>query len=80
MRQAGRPAAHPSPAMTTAPALEIRKIGRSYAVCAGKSVFRRFRSQAAAIADLQANRALWAYWAGSVGVSVENADWVTINA
>jgi hypothetical protein len=67
-------------AMTIAPALEIRKMGRSYAVCAGKSVFRRFRSQAAAIADLQANRALWAYWAGSVGVSVENADWVTINA
>jgi hypothetical protein len=67
-------------AMTIAPALEIRKMGRSYAVCAGKSVFRRFRSEAAAIADLQANRALWAYWAGSVGVSVENADWVTINA
>ncbi len=65
-------------AMTIAPALEIRKMGRSYAVCAGKSVFRRFRSEAAAIADLQANRALWAYWAGSVGVSVENAECVTI--
>jgi hypothetical protein len=64
--------------MNTAPALEIRKVGRSYAVCAGKSVFCRFRTEAEAIAELQANRALWTYWAGSVGVSVENAEWVTI--
>jgi hypothetical protein len=66
--------------MATAPSLEIRKIGRSFAVCAGKSVFRRFRTEAAAIADLEANHALWSYWAGSVGVSVENAEWVTVNA
>jgi hypothetical protein len=64
--------------MTTAPALEIRRIGRSYAVCAGKSIFRRFRTEAAAIADLQVHHALWTYWAGSVGVSVENAECVTI--
>jgi hypothetical protein len=66
--------------MTAAPSLEVRKIGRSFAICAGKSVFRRFRSEAAAIADLEANHALWSYWAGSVCVSVENAEWVTVNA
>jgi hypothetical protein len=64
--------------MTVAPALEIRRIGRFYAVCAGKSIFRRFRTEAAAIADLEVNHALWTYWAGSVGVSVENAECVTI--
>jgi hypothetical protein len=64
--------------MTAAPSLEIRKIGRSFGICAGKSVFRRFRTEAAAIADLKTNRALWTYWAGSVCVSVENAEWVTL--
>jgi hypothetical protein len=64
--------------MSTAPSLEVRKVGRSFAICAGKSILRRFRSEFAAVADLEANRALWSYWAGSVGVAAENAEHVTI--
>jgi hypothetical protein len=64
--------------MTTALALEIRSVGRSFAICAGKSILGRFRAEAAAVAELERNHAFWSYWAGSIGVSVENAEHVTI--
>jgi hypothetical protein len=65
--------------MTTTP-LEVRKFGRSYAICAGKSVLSRYRSEALAIAELASNRAFYEYWAGSVGVSIENTEPITILA
>ena len=69
----------PAQAMTTT-TLEVRKAGRSYSICAGKSVFSSYRSEALAIAELASNRAFYEYWAGSVGVSIENTEPVTIFA
>jgi hypothetical protein len=65
--------------MTTT-TLEVRKAGRSYSICAGKSVFSSYRSEALAIAELASNRAFYEYWAGSVGASIENTEPVTIFA
>jgi hypothetical protein len=62
----------------TAAILEVRKLGRFYSICAGKSVLSRYRSEAQAIAELASNRAFYEYWAGSVGVSIENIEPRTI--
>jgi hypothetical protein len=65
---------------TINPIPEVRKIGRSYFICANKSTLSRYRSEAQAVAELANNRAFYEYWAGSVGVSIENTEPVTILA
>lgn len=67
----------------TAPVLEVRKIKRSFCICAGVSVLGRFKTEDQALAELNSRRSFYEYWAGSMGVSVENSDrskWVTIYA
>ena len=66
--------------MTTAITLEVRKVRRSFCICAGTSVLRRFKAEAQAVAELKLNRSLYEYWAGSASVSVDNAPKVTIYA
>jgi len=66
--------------MTTAPALEVRKVRRSFCICAGASVLRRFNTEAQAMAELRSSRSFYEYWAGSVSVSVDNAKKVTVYA
>lgn len=53
-------------------ALEVKKIGRSWCVVVGKSVLGKFKTELIAKADLEDNRKMYAYWAGSASVSVEN--------
>lgn len=59
-------------ATTATIALEVRKAGRSFAICAGRSVLARFRTEDQAVAHLAANEALYRFWAGSASVSIEN--------
>jgi hypothetical protein len=65
--------------MTATPALEVRKVGRSFAICAGVSVLSRFRAEACAVAELEARKAFYAYWAGSASVSAENSPAVVVH-
>lgn len=53
--------------------------GRGFAIAAGKSKLAQFRSQSEAVRYWENNAAFIAYWAGSIGVSVENADKVTVS-
>jgi hypothetical protein len=48
--------------------LEIRKVGRSFAICAGCSVLARFRNEGQAVAHLAANEWFYRYWADSPSV------------
>lgn len=57
---------------------EIKKIGRSYCVVAGVSVLGKFRSQSAAEKSMVDDSQFYSYWAGSAGVSVENAPQVKV--
>ena len=52
--------------------LEIKKIKRSYCVVAGSAVLGKFRTEAAAKVSLESDFDLYAYYAGSAGVSVQN--------
>ena len=58
--------------MNTAPALTIAKHGRRFAIKAGASVLALYKTEAAAVAGLEADRAMLLYWAGSAGVSIQN--------
>lgn len=58
--------------MISALPLEIRKIGRSFAICAGCSVLARFRNEDQAVAHLATNQALYRYWADSPSVIDQN--------
>lgn len=57
--------------MSTA-SLEVKKIKRSYCVVAGSAVLGKFRTEAAANTSLVDDAELYAFWAGSAGVSVQN--------
>jgi hypothetical protein len=52
--------------------LEVKKIGRSFCVVSGAAVLGKFSTEAAAIASSVADAALYAFWAGSAGSSVQN--------
>lgn len=65
----------------TIPAIEVRKARRGWAVCAGVSILGRgFKTREQAEAWAQENDRFLAYWAGSIGVSVENTPARIINA
>ena len=59
--------------MTKAPALRVAPLRRSFAVYAGVSPLPTHKTREAAEAALAANPAFYAYWAGSLGVSLENS-------
>lgn len=52
--------------------LEVKKIKRSWCVCAGKSILGKFKTEVQATEDLEKNKSLYVYWSQSVSVSVEN--------
>jgi hypothetical protein len=52
--------------------LEVKKIKRSFCVVAGVSVLGKFRTEAAANDSLISDFDLYAYWANSAGVKIEN--------
>jgi hypothetical protein len=57
----------------TTPGLYVAKASaRRWAVFAGRSPITRHKSEAEALAALAGNRKFYAYWAGSVSVSLEN--------
>lgn len=65
----------------TAPAVEVRKAPRGWAIYAGKSILARgFKTREAAEQHAEENALLLSYWAGGVSVSIENAEWHTIYA
>lgn len=52
--------------------LTISKVKGSWCVMAGVAVLGKFRTEDAAKASLEADRALYTYWAGSAGVCIQN--------
>lgn len=54
--------------------LEIRIIRARHCIVAGKSVLAKFKTSDEATASLESNRALYQYWAGSAGVSIQNTE------
>jgi hypothetical protein len=57
----------------TTPNLYVAKVtARRWGVVAGRSVITRHKSEAEALAALAADPKFYAYWAGSVSVSLEN--------
>lgn len=52
--------------------LKVRKTGRKWSVCAGKSRLTSYPTEQAAREALVSNAKFWAYWAGAAGVSIEN--------
>jgi hypothetical protein len=57
----------------TTPGLYVAKVtARRWAVFAGRSPITQHVTEAGARAALAANPSFYAYWAGSVSVSVEN--------
>ena len=58
--------------------LEIKQIGRSHCIVAGKAVLGKFRTAAAAATSLANDAELYAYWAGSAGVSIQHAEPVVV--
>lgn len=59
--------------------LEVKKISRSWCICAGVSILGKKRTEEAARSELANNRAFYEYWAGSAGVSIENTPAVMKN-
>jgi hypothetical protein len=65
----------------TAPTIEVRKASRGYAIFAGASMLGHgFKTRDKAERWAQENASFLAYWAGSVGVSLENSECRVINA
>tara|TARA_Y100000589_G_scaffold78506_1_gene72231 strand:- start:1269 stop:1550 length:282 start_codon:yes stop_codon:yes gene_type:complete len=62
-------APHP---MTTV-SLEVRKTGRKWSICAGKSILTSYPTEQIAREALVSNAKFWAYWAQSAGVSIANS-------
>lgn len=58
--------------MNNIQALTIAKVKRSWCVMAGNAILGKFRTEQAASASLEDDRALYIYWAGSAGVSIQN--------
>ena len=52
--------------------LKVEKISRSFCVTAGTSVLGKFRTESAAQESLKSDRAMYEFWAGSSGVSIQN--------
>lgn len=58
--------------------LKVKQIKRSWCVMAGASVLGKFRTEQAAMNSLEADAALYAYYAGSAGVSIQNTPAVVV--
>jgi len=57
----------------TTPGLYVARVSaRRWGVIAGRSVITRHKSESEALAALAADPKFYAYWAGSVSVSLEN--------
>lgn len=52
--------------------LKVKKINRFFCVMTGVSVLGKFRTESAALESIKRDAAMYRYWAGSAGVSVEN--------
>ena len=53
-------------------ALEVKKIGRSFCVVAGVAILGKFSTESSANASMRDDSDLYAFWAGSAGVSIQN--------
>ena len=51
---------------------EVRKTGRKWSVCAGKSILTSYPTEQIAREALVANTTFWAFWAHSAGLSLDN--------
>lgn len=60
--------------------LEVRKTGRKWSICAGRSVLTSYPTEQIAQEALVSNAAFWSYWAQSAGVSLENTKPRTVEA
>lgn len=54
--------------------LHVEKVSGSYCVMAGKSALGKFSTEAKAQASMANDKELYAYWAGSASVSIENTE------
>ncbi|MGA5726556.1 hypothetical protein ACPCHQ_21730 [Ralstonia thomasii] len=54
------------------PALEVKQIRRKWCITAGKATLASHCTEEAAHEDLDSNRSLYQYWAGSASASVQN--------
>lgn len=52
--------------------IEIKKIKRSWCVCAGVSILCKFKTEELARKDLENNNSFYLYWSQSESVSIEN--------
>lgn len=59
--------------------LEIRIIRARHCIVVGKAVLAKFKTSDEAVASLENNRALYQYWAGSAGVSIQNTEPKIVN-
>lgn len=53
---------------------QVQNRGNKFAIVAGKSVIRRFKTVEQAQNELKNNRGFYEYWAGSASVAVDNSD------
>jgi len=61
--------------------LNIAKVsnkGNKFAIVAGKAILKKFKTVDTAKAELQKNRSLYEYWAGSAFVSIQNTEPIII--
>lgn len=58
--------------------LIVKKVKRSWCICAGCAVLGKFRTEEQAIASLDERRGFYEYWAESAGVISQNAEPVTV--
>jgi len=52
--------------------VELKCRGHRFAIVAGKSILRKFKTLNEAVAEFENNASFYQYWAGSASVSVEN--------
>jgi hypothetical protein len=62
--------------MTNAIKLNVAKVsnrGNKFAIVAGCSIIRKFKTVEAAKRELKENSSFYEYWAGSISVSIDNS-------
>jgi hypothetical protein len=65
--------------MRKSPELQVMEYRKRYYVCAGVSrLSKGYKTSEEAFAELEKNDSYYAYWAGSLSVSVENSPKKTI--
>lgn len=52
---------------------QVSNRGNKFAIVAGNSILAKFKTIDKAAKELEKNRELYEYWAGSVSVSVDNS-------